>query len=76
MSEHADSRGSGWTVLKVIGLVLASLALSGFGLVGMCGLVLGIYDAAIFGWALAALLAAAASLAIVVWIIRSVSRGS
>jgi len=74
LSEGADSRDSGWTALKVIGVILSSIAMLGFGALGMCGLVLAGYGAEILGLALAALLAAGASLAIMVWIVRSADR--
>lgn len=40
MAEPKNSRGAGWTVLKVLGMVVALLGMAGFGLAGMCGLMI------------------------------------
>jgi hypothetical protein len=67
-----SSGGSGWTFLKVLGVIVGLLGLVGFGLCSLCGFVLAASDkdalwyalmgagiASLFGWMIVAIFRAA-----------------
>jgi hypothetical protein len=74
MIEDIERTGRGWTVWKGLGMGLAVLCLIGFGLGGLCGLIVGIFgERGAYTFGLAGLLLAAVCIWIIIKILDSVN---
>lgn len=66
-----EPRGTGWTALKVVGLIFALFGMVGFGLCGLLGVAVGDGDSTVLGLGILGLLLAGGCLWGAIAIIRA-----